>query len=317
MNTQQIFDTQNRLASKIKEMRSRIEVHRGYIGGHETRTRQLLIDPLLRELGWDLEDPSQVHVEFKTQSGRPDYALWSNDVVVAVIEAKTLGKNLDNDPYQVIKYGTDTTIPDLRIFVKTDGDRWMIFPLKPVTEGQLNLSISKQDPFVAAQIIMRLLKTTLVERIESTKRHSRTLDGNQEHRLAGDQTKGDAISDGLDDRWVTLKQLEFHRGARRPNLMRLPDGKQVYISSWKKLWIEIAEWVTSKHSIDRELSFGHLDNMAIRDENVGFWDGFGQQLQTGYWVAGGTINTRNSVTYARALVERVGEKLDSVLFSFD
>lgn len=310
MNTQQIFDTQNRLASKIKQMRSRIETSREYIGGHETRTRQLLIDPLLRELGWDLEDPGQVHLEYKTESGRPDYALWSNDVVVAVIEAKTLGKNLDNDPFQVIKYGTDANIPELRIFVKTDGDRWMIFPLKPVAEDQLTLSISKQDPFVGAQIIMRLMQNMLAESVNDKGR-------SQKISLDRGSDKKDKQMKSASEGWVTLKKLEFHRGAHRPNLMRLPDGNEVKISSWKNLWIEIAEWVTSKHAIDEGLSFGHLDNMAVRSTNVGFWNGFGQQLRSGYWVAGGTINTRNSVSYARALIERVGESTDSVFFSFD
>lgn len=316
MDTQQIFDIQNRLASKIQAIRSRIETHREYIGGHETRTRQLLIDPLLRELGWDLEDPGQVHLEFKIESGRPDYALWSNGMVVAVIEAKTLGKNLENDPSQVIKYGIDRNIPDLRIFVKTDGDRWLIFPLKPVTEAPLNLSISKQDPFVGAQIIMRLLQRMLSDAVMNAKAQSGTASSSQKPHSDEDQAKKAAKPDDLGEGWLTFDEVEFK--GRSPNLMMLPDGKQVPIRSWKAIWLTIAEWITERHTVDGEMLFGKNPNyMAIRTENVGFWTGFGEQLSNGLWVIGGTVNTRNISRCSRALLEHCGVDTNTVRFKFN
>ena len=316
MDTQQIFDTQNRLASKIDESRSRIEHHREYISGHETRTRQLLIDPLLRELGWDLEDPGQVHLEFKTSSGRPDYALWSNGVVVALIEAKSLGKNLDNDPGQVIKYGTDKSIPDLRIFVKTDGDRWVIFPLQPVNEGQLNLSISKHAPLVGAQRIMRLLKRTLDDTVVTTESRSRNIDGNQTSGSNGNHKRWATKSDEKGEDWITLDELEFK--GKSPNHMMLPDGTQVSIRSWKAVWLTIAEWITAERPIHGEIIFGQNPNyMAIRTENVGFWDGFAEQLSNGLWVIGGTVNTSNVRRCSHALLEHFGVDKSTFRFKLD
>ena len=45
------------LQGVIEKLRNMIKTHHGYLSGHETRTRQVLIDPLLRELGWDVTDP--------------------------------------------------------------------------------------------------------------------------------------------------------------------------------------------------------------------------------------------------------------------
>ena len=44
----------------------------------EALTRATLIDPLLRELGWDTEDPALVAPEYRLGRGYADYALLSN-----------------------------------------------------------------------------------------------------------------------------------------------------------------------------------------------------------------------------------------------
>ncbi len=180
MDTQAIFDIQNRIAAKIRLMRQRIDRHRDYIGGHETRTRQLLIDPMLRVLEWDLEDPAQVHLEFKSESGKPDYALLSNDQVVAVIEAKALGKNLEASPGQIIRYGTDQDLPDLRLVCKSDGDRWFIYTVRPISGDEAKLDISKREPLESAQTFMRLFRDAFADALGSSRGYYAD-DGNGEN----------------------------------------------------------------------------------------------------------------------------------------
>ena len=79
----------------IKKLQDTIETHRDYLSEHETRTRQVLIDPLLRELGWDVSDPGVVQLEFKSKQGWVDYALMNEDWPVAAIEAKKLGERFN------------------------------------------------------------------------------------------------------------------------------------------------------------------------------------------------------------------------------
>ncbi|SDZ86036.1 DEAD/DEAH box helicase family protein [Microbulbifer marinus] len=66
----------------------------------EAKTRQLLIDTMLAQAGWDLNNKEQVSLEFEvthqpTQSGKgyADYVLWGEDgQPLAVIEAKKSGE---------------------------------------------------------------------------------------------------------------------------------------------------------------------------------------------------------------------------------
>ena len=92
-----------------------------YLSGKERRTRQMLIDPLLKVLGWDVLDPGAVYLEHN----KMDYALMSNATPVAVIEAKPLGESLEKKAItQAITYAVENTIPYI---IVTNGDRWEMY----------------------------------------------------------------------------------------------------------------------------------------------------------------------------------------------
>lgn len=90
----------------IKHLRNRAQAHWEYLsrGQRETRTKYALIDPILRSLGWDTEDPTQVRLEYEVDPGNNgtgivDYALFndSGSKPYILIEAKGLGeKNAEN-----------------------------------------------------------------------------------------------------------------------------------------------------------------------------------------------------------------------------
>lgn len=112
-----------RLAEKIERLRSRMTQHREHIGDHETRTRVILIDPLLRSLGWDTEDPENVVHEHSVGRQRVDYALKNQGVIVAVLEAKALTSKLDDR--RLVKYvGQHPNVP---VIAFTNGDEWRFF----------------------------------------------------------------------------------------------------------------------------------------------------------------------------------------------
>ena len=83
------------LHTLVGTLRQRIQAHRPALSGSEWLTRYTLIDPLLRELGWDTEDPELVIPEYSSGGGRADYALLGNDGKPAmIVEAKKLGEPL-------------------------------------------------------------------------------------------------------------------------------------------------------------------------------------------------------------------------------
>ena len=113
----------------------RIRDHRSVLQSNETRTRMVLIDPLLVGLGWDTADPSLVLGEYDVSGYRADYALLNGDgKPIVFIEAKRLGVNLTLNRMQVINYANITGVP---YAVLTDGNRWElydVFDQKPIDE---------------------------------------------------------------------------------------------------------------------------------------------------------------------------------------
>ena len=83
--------------SSIKEairlVRSRLQREAVYVRG-ELRTKQVLIEPILRALGWDTADPSRVRMEHHRPGSelKVDYALMGQDYNMprGIVEAKAL-----------------------------------------------------------------------------------------------------------------------------------------------------------------------------------------------------------------------------------
>ena len=127
------------LLELVETLKAHIDAHGDQLRQSEALTRYALIDPLLRELGWDTEDPKLVRPEYPlrteyTQSTRfADYALLegTQDKPAMMVEAKSLGKSLrDQALLQGINYcQADGT----RYFSVTDGQRWEVYEThKPV-----------------------------------------------------------------------------------------------------------------------------------------------------------------------------------------
>ena len=103
---------------------------------NEAVTRAVLIDPVLRALGWEVANPAMVEVEKpvtdRGKSGFLDYHLNAEKPII--IEAKKLGEPLENHFSQLVVYAYALRIDNLFI---TDGLKWSHYT---------NLSPSNQEP---------------------------------------------------------------------------------------------------------------------------------------------------------------------------
>ena len=117
---------------------------------HETSTRYIIIDPILRALGWDLSDPGQCVVEYRIQdkqgkSGFIDYALLNGrGEPVILVEAKRIGEYSDSDDNfdQMDRYLE--SVETAMVCVVTNGQFWEIWLLnerdwQPESEKPLGL----------------------------------------------------------------------------------------------------------------------------------------------------------------------------------
>ena len=94
----------------------------------EENTKMSAINPILRALGWDVEDWEEVSLEYKPRTGgNPvDYALRWNNTPQLFVEAKGYGENLDDIKWveQCISY---TNAAGVRWIVLTDGMSWKLY----------------------------------------------------------------------------------------------------------------------------------------------------------------------------------------------
>ena len=97
---------------------------------HETSTRYIIIDPVLRALGWDLSDPKDCIVEYKVSAGSQravDYALLDGrGAPVILIEAKRIDDHTERDENWEQVYGYMLDAPTTKIVVVTNGQYWAI-----------------------------------------------------------------------------------------------------------------------------------------------------------------------------------------------
>ena len=102
----------------------------------ETSTRYIIIDPILRSLGWDLSDPNQCVVEYripqnrrhrKRNEPRLDYVLLDErGFPVIAVEAKRIDVD-DRDELNLIQMEEYIeNLETVRVAVITNGQYWLI-----------------------------------------------------------------------------------------------------------------------------------------------------------------------------------------------
>ena len=141
-----------RLAETIERLRSRMTQHREHIGDHETRTRVILIDPLLRSLGWDTKDPEMVVHEYSVGRQRVDYALVNQGKVFGILEAKALKSKLNDKA--LVKYVGQ--YPNVPVIAFTNGDEWRFFRKSNQHERE-TVKVSSGERFQTGYEIDRIL----------------------------------------------------------------------------------------------------------------------------------------------------------------
>ena len=107
------------LKNLVETLKEKAVKYHTVLSSNELMTRYVLVDPLLRELGWDLTDPDTVTMEESTPGkNRTDYKMGKT----MIIEAKHVGTVLKKD--MVEKYLQNS---DVQYGVVTNGVQWNIY----------------------------------------------------------------------------------------------------------------------------------------------------------------------------------------------
>ena len=111
------------LRDVLNQVLSSADNYGSTLKSNEAATRAVLIDPVLRTLGWDTANSFMVEVEKTLNQTRADYALYDDaGTVKTIVEAKKLGENLSQHDVKLVQYAF--TFHLASIFL-TDGLTWL------------------------------------------------------------------------------------------------------------------------------------------------------------------------------------------------
>ncbi len=255
------------LLTLIEKLRERIDAHGNALRQSEALTRYALIDPLLRELGWDTEDPALVKPEYGSGRGFADYALFSNNGPIMMLEAKKLDESLVGARRQAVDYAMDETGIKTRYLSVTDGACWEIYDTNKPVSDMLAASFDLKSPS-AADACLKVLALWRPSVISGQIAVGETpvigLPDNRTNTTEpgpAEETTVQSPPPVLDEEgWQPITDFALptgHSGFQAEILF--PDDKQVSIKTGKGIMIEVTRWLIDKNILTKNhcpISFG-------------------------------------------------------------
>ena len=244
------------LLTLVEKLRERIDSHGDALRQSEALTRYALIDPLLRELGWDTEDPDVVVPEDRLPNKQiPDYILYQdNGDPAIVIESKKLDEPLDGKALnQGILYCAHT---GASYFILTDGNHWELYEsgsTSPMTNFNLT-GASSADTCLKALALWR--PSVISGQIAGGETPVIGLPGEQPSTTEPQPTEETTVQPtppvSDEEGWQTLSEFNPQSGDPKPTEILFPDNSKVSIDAWKALMIEVARWLIDNNILDTD-----------------------------------------------------------------
>ena len=253
------------LLALIETLQEHIANHGGALRRSEALTRYALIDPLLRELGWDTSDPAKVVPEYAVSGGRADYALLVDGEPKVMVEAKNLGAPPDNAVTQGITYCMGEGTP---YFALTDGEHWRLYETHRQVRAadKLIVRFSLRDgPVESALAALHFWRTRVeAEGVEASgSPHTIISETRSEApeapessaRRSQRRTEQDASPAPRGDAggWQSLASY-VHEAYAKPAEVRFTSGETERVKDWTDLNVKVVAWLVRE---------GHLTQDSI------------------------------------------------------
>ena len=141
--------------SRLEALIERIRAIKDGLGS-EQATREVAVNPIIGELGWDTLNPEEVAREFSVLGGKVDYCLRTPTRDLVLIEVKRAGVDLDEHEKQLLRYAFDEGVP---LGALTNGLAWWLY--LPRAEGSWTqrrfsrIDLLEQDSASVASVLHR------------------------------------------------------------------------------------------------------------------------------------------------------------------
>jgi hypothetical protein len=115
----------NNLNEMLAQIVEKIKKFRSLYEQNEMAVRDQIVNPILRNLGWNPENPEEVQPNVSTEEGVPDYSLIKNGKKILFVEAKKLGVDIEQREVirQLAKYSFSE---GTKYGVLTNGAVWVL-----------------------------------------------------------------------------------------------------------------------------------------------------------------------------------------------
>lgn len=250
------------LTETLKLVKLSATSYREQLQRNEAVTRAVLIDPVLRALGWDVANPAMVEVEKPiTAAGKTgflDYHLNAEKPIV--VEAKKLGEPLENHFVQLVGYAFTLGVENLFI---TDGLRWSHYtsitatnqePARQIDLGQMAESeLTKAAAYFVETLDAALFapESQKVEDVLQQKfydlekkllnlEHKFSNNASTENKIAATQI---SINSG-EQHWLPFDG-SWDAKRKKPAKLRLPNGQIIDVRSWTQILMESCRYCFS------------------------------------------------------------------------
>ena len=245
------------LSDTLIQIQESAKLYKKTLQRNEAATRAVLIDPVLRALGWDTANTNMVEVEKTMDSVRADYALYDNNAIPRIIvEAKALGIDLNQNKLVMALVGYAFSFGLNDVFL-TDGIIWEHYDnFEP---GNLSpskiLNLVTDDPVNCAAYFVQHLDAAKYWSIEqSIDVLSQRVD-ELENVISSLQKKVAELSlimpststnqppqtHNEEDLFISLTELDEIAG-KKPSKLRMPDGEIYEINTWKDILRECCKF---------------------------------------------------------------------------
>lgn len=245
----------------FEEAKRRIQNYQNDLCNSEFRTRILLIDPVLRLLGWDVENPDLVVLEYQPAASNrrlADYVLKNNGDNVAIVEAKNTNTRIDDLEHreQADNYAR---YAEVRFFVLTNGVTWLLYKRDLMTSLESLLPIVRFDvvhdePYQCALAALSMWRPNLVpdsgppsEAAESVF-ISPNLAQERPSSESAEQTEQQLTDSSLQDfeeRYTLISERRFPRHAT-PTRLEIGDDVEEEVNSWLDVIHEVVAWLVGE-----------------------------------------------------------------------
>lgn len=327
----------------------RMKKSRSLYERNEMAVRSQIIEPILRGLGWDTENPEEVQPNVSTEEGIPDYSLLKNGKKVLFIEAKKLSVNIEQREVirQLAKYCFGEGV---KYGVLTNGTIWILFKAfqegTPMSERIVWKTDIESDNLIASVRRLNTISKDNIENIEKLIRKLQILDEIWQSLVdePDEIIKGlipvfeKLIKEGYSDYEFEITEIEDFLKERIKELIT-PTEVTEYISSpetstWEggqprkmkigsdvfeirysyEILMNTAEWLIKKGKLKRSdcpIPIGKKRNLINTKPKHRYGDNFRapKRLSNGLYIEV-NYSTAGCINNARRLLERFGFRGD-------